>query len=152
MGVLQHTPDVKAFVKALVDMVKPGGELVIDFYLIRNVFTKLHGKYILRPILKRMDHNRLMTRIRNNIDLLISIYRFNRRIGLGVLNRFVPICDIERTLPKVIPPEQLREWVILDTFDMFSPEYDQPQHLATVAAWVKEFRMEGTVVIWKRQR
>ena len=148
LGVLQHTPDFKASVKALVQMVKPGGELVIDFYPIKNILTKVHGKYMLRPFLKRMKHERLMSWIRNNVDTLISIYKFNRRIGLGVLNRFVPICEIERTLPSGMAPEQLREWIILDTFDMFSPEYDQPQRLSTVAAWVKEFGMVDVDAVW----
>lgn len=148
LGVLQHTPDVKASVKALVDMVKPGGELVIDFYPIKNILTKVHSKYLLRPFLKRINHDRLMSIIRNNIDTLISIYRFNRRIGLGVLNRFVPICEIERTLPKGMDPEQLREWIILDTFDMFSPAYDQPQQLSTVAGWVKAFGLVDVDASW----
>jgi 2-polyprenyl-3-methyl-5-hydroxy-6-metoxy-1,4-benzoquinol methylase len=148
LGVLQHTPDFKASVKALTEMVKPGGELVIDFYPIKNIFTKIHGKYILRPFLKRMKHEHLMSWIRNNVDTLISIYRFNKRIGLGVLNRFVPICEIDRTLPAGMAPEQLREWIILDTFDMFSPEYDQPQRLSMVAAWVKEFGMVDVDAAW----
>lgn len=148
LGVLQHTPDVKASVKALVEMVKPGGELVIDFYPIKNILTKVHGKYILRPFLKRMNHDRMMALIRNNIDSLISIYKFNKRIGLGVLNRFVPICEIDRTLPAGMAEDQLKEWIILDTFDMFSPAYDQPQRLATVANWVKEFGLVDVDASW----
>jgi 2-polyprenyl-3-methyl-5-hydroxy-6-metoxy-1,4-benzoquinol methylase len=148
LGVLQHTPDFKASVKALVEMVKPGGELVIDFYPIKNIFTKIHGKYILRPFLKQLKHDTLMSLIRNNIDGLMSVYRFNRKIGLGVLNRFVPICEIERTLPSGMDKEQLREWVILDTFDMFSPTYDKPQRLSTVAKWVKEFGMVDVDAAW----
>lgn len=148
LGVLQHTPDVKASVQALVDMVKPGGELVIDFYPIKNILTKVHAKYILRPFLKRLKHDTLMSLIRNNVDRLTALYRFNRRIGLGVLNRFVPICEIERTLPAGMNKEQLREWIILDTFDMFSPEYDQPQRLSTVANLVKEFGMVDIDAVW----
>ena len=148
LGVLQHTPDFKASVKALTEMVKPGGELVIDFYPIRNIFTKVHSKYILRPVLKRLKHDTLMSLIRKNINTFISIYKFNRRIGLGVLNRFVPICDIERTLPAGMSPEQLKEWIILDTFDMFSPQYDDPQRLSTVAAWVKEFGLVDVDAAW----
>ena len=148
LGVLQHTPDFKASVKALSEMVKPGGELVIDFYPIKNILTKVHGKYILRPILKRLKHDTLMSLIRNNIDGLMSIYRLNRKIGLGLLNRFVPICEIERTLPSGMNKEQLREWVILDTFDMFSPTYDNPQRLSTVANWVKGFGMDDVEATW----
>ena len=148
LGVLQHTPDVKASVKALVEMVKPGGELVIDFYPIKNILTKVHGKYILRPFLKRMNNDRMMALIRNNIDSLISIYKFNKRIGLGVLNRFVPICEIDRTLPAGMAEDQLKEWIILDTFDMFSPAYDQPQRLSTVSNWVKEFGLVDVDASW----
>ena len=32
VGVLQHTPDIEKTIKCLADMVKPGGELVVDFY------------------------------------------------------------------------------------------------------------------------
>lgn len=148
LGVLQHTPDVKASVKALVEMVKPGGELIIDFYPIKNILTKVHGKYIMRPFLKRMNHNRMMSLIRKNIDTLISIYTFNKRIGLGVLNRFVPICEIDRTIPEGMPLDQLKEWIVLDTFDMFSPAYDQPQRLSTVKKWVKEFGMIDVDASW----
>jgi hypothetical protein len=95
-----------------------------------------------------MKHERLMSLIRNNIDSLISIYKFNKRIGLGALNRFVPICEIERTLPAGMPVDQLKEWIILDTFDMFSPAYDQPQRLATVANWVKEFGLIDVDASW----
>ncbi|MGN6648045.1 MAG: class I SAM-dependent methyltransferase [Cytophaga sp.] len=148
LGVLQHTPDFKASVQALTEMVKPGGELIIDFYPIRNIFTKVHSKYILRPVLKRLKHDTLMSLIRKNINTLIAIYKFNRRIGLGALNRFVPICDIERTLPAGMSAEQLKEWIILDTFDMFSPQYDDPQRLSTVAAWVKEFGLVDVDAAW----
>lgn len=35
-GVLQHTPDVNKSVQCLAEMVKPGGELAVDFYPIRG--------------------------------------------------------------------------------------------------------------------
>ena len=38
------------------------------------------------------------------------------------------------TMPESMTAEQLREWVVLDTFDMFSPAYDNPQRISTVAA------------------
>ena len=33
--------------------------------------------------------------------------------------------------------EDFREWVRLDTFDMYSPAHDKPQRFATVAQWLK---------------
>ena len=38
--------------------------------------------------------------------------------------------------------QQLREWCVLDTFDMFSPQYDQPQKISTIAEWFKKYGME----------
>ena len=64
---------------------------------------------------------------------------FNK-IGLHFLTRFFPICDL-RTLPKNIT--NTKEWVILDTFDMFSPKYDQPQKLSHIK---KIFNNYGTKV------
>lgn len=141
LGVLQHTPDVKKSIEQLIEMVKPGGELVVDFYPIRGWYTKINAKYILRPITKRMQPERLMRIIRRHVGWMMRIYRFNQRIGIGVLNRFIPICDIDKTIPE-LSKEQLKEWVILDTFDVYSPTYDQPQRLSIVANYFKLAGME----------
>lgn len=144
-GVLQHTPDVRKSVESLVAMVKPGGELIVDFYPIRGWWTKIHAKYIFRPWSKKMPHDKLLRRIEKNAQWMINVSKFFNKIGIGKLtNRFIPICDIKNTLPANLSKEQLREWVILDTFDMFSPEYDQPQRVETVAQWFKEFGLEVT--------
>lgn len=143
IGVLQHTPDVEQSVKALLDMAKPGGEVVVDFYGINGWWSKLHAKYLLRPFTKNMQHEKLYRLIDRNIDWLISTYRFFSKIGLGkVVNRFLPICDIDGTLPKGIPYDKLRELCVLDTFDMYSPQYDQPQKISTVTKWFKQGGME----------
>jgi ubiquinone/menaquinone biosynthesis C-methylase UbiE len=49
-GVLQHTPDFDASVKALIKKAKPGGEIVVDFYPIKGWWTKIHAKYLLRKV------------------------------------------------------------------------------------------------------
>lgn len=142
-GVLQHTPDVKKSVMKLIEMTKPGGELVVDFYPISGWWTKLHAKYLLRPFTRKMSHERLFKLIDKNANWLISLYRFFSRIGVGKLfNRFLPICDIDGTLPANLSKEKLREMVVLDTFDMFSPEYDQPQKISTVVNWFKQYGMK----------
>ena len=140
IGVLQHTPDVEKSVQSLISMVKPGGALVVDFYPIRGWWTKLHAKYFFRPWSKKISNENLYKKIDNNIDWLIKTYRFFSKIGLGrLLNRFLPICDIDGTFPKDMPYKQLRELCVLDTFDMFSPEYDQPQKVETVVSWFKKY-------------
>ena len=45
LGVLQHVPDFERAVKALITKVKPGGEVVVDFYPIKGWWTKVSAKY-----------------------------------------------------------------------------------------------------------
>lgn len=132
-GVLQHTPDFEKSITCLCNMVKPNGELVVDFYPIKGWYSKINAKYLLRPFTKKMSHLKLLQLITKNIAWMMNLYRFNKKIGLGMLNRFIPICDIDATFPDNV--KQSQEWAILDTFDMFSPQYDQPQRLETVKKW-----------------
>jgi ubiquinone/menaquinone biosynthesis C-methylase UbiE len=142
-GVLQHTPDFKKSVQALVAKAKPGGEVVVDFYPIRGWWTKVHAKYIFRPFTKRMSNEKLLRRIERNVGWLMKLYNFFDKIKVGKLvNRFLPICDIKGTLPQNLSKEELRQWVILDTFDMFSPAHDHPQRISTVKKWFEEFGMD----------
>jgi ubiquinone/menaquinone biosynthesis C-methylase UbiE len=144
-GVLQHTPDFKKSVKALIDKAKPGGEVAVDFYAITGWWSKLSAKYLLRPFTKKMSHQRLLRRIEKNAGWLIKCNQFFTKIGIGKLvNRFLPICDIEATIPRNLSKKELKELVILDTFDMFSPAHDHPQRVETVAKWFREFNMEVT--------
>jgi SAM-dependent methyltransferase len=138
LGVLQHTPDFRKSIQALAAMVKPGGKLVVDFYCIRGWWTKVSAKYALRPLTKRLPQKQLLRLIQENVDWMMSFSRFNKQLGLGVLNRFIPVCDFQGTLPPELSADELREWVVLDTFDVYSPAHDHPQRLETVAEWVQE--------------
>ena len=131
-GVLQHTPDFESAIRAIIDKTKPGGEIVVDFYNVKGWWNKVHAKYILRPIAKRLSHKKLMSIIENNIDWMIKLYKFLYKLRLGILTRFLPICDINKALPDKINKNNFREWVILDTFDMFSPQFDNPQKIRDV--------------------
>ena len=144
LGVLQHTPNVEKSLKAMIDMVRPGGELVVDFYPYKGWWTKCQAKYILRPFTRKMDHEKLFKKIDRNIDWMIKVQRFLSKIGLKSLSRFLPICDIDGTLPQNLSPKQLREMCILDTFDMFSPEYDQPQKINHIAELFIKYGMKVT--------
>lgn len=138
-GVLQHTPDFKKSVKNLVDKAKPGGEIAVDFYPIKGWYTKINAKYMLRPWTKKMSHEKLLNKIDGNADRLIKTYKVIDKMGLAMIgHRFLPMCDINRTLPANLSKEELREWVVLDTFDMFSPAYDNPQKISTVKKWMEE--------------
>lgn len=143
LGVLQHTPDFDASIKSLVDKAKVGGEIIVDFYPINGWWTKIHAKYFLRPFTKRLSHKKLMEMIESNIDWLLKFSQILHKLKLGTLARFLPIVDIQGTLPKYLSETERREWAILDTFDMFSPEYDNPQRIKDV---VSMFQRHGVKV------
>jgi SAM-dependent methyltransferase len=144
-GVLQHTPDVKKSVECLIKKVRVGGEVIVDFYPLNGWHTLLHAKYLLRPLTRKMRHDKLLHLIEKNIGWMISATNFFNAIGVGrLLNRFLPVCDIKSTFPDNLTKEQIREWAILDTFDMMSPEYDVPQKISTVARWFKQNHVKVT--------
>ena len=141
-GVLQHTPDVKQAIQCLIDMARPNGVVIVDFYPIKGFWTKIQAKYILRPITKKMSNEKQLSLIEKNVDWMIKLSQIFIELKLDrFTNRFIPICDIKRTLPKHLSSNDFRKWVILDTFDMFSPEYDQPQQIETVKEWFREMGM-----------
>ena len=142
LGVLQHTPDFEASVKALIAKAKPGGEIVVDFYRIKGWWTKVHSKYLLRIISKRIPHDRLLSLIERNIDWLVKAFDRLNKEGVGALTRFLPIADL-RGFPTTLSPCERREWAILDTFDMLSARYDQPQRIQHVA---RMFERHGSKV------
>jgi hypothetical protein len=81
----------------------------------------------------------LLKKIDRNANRLIRTYNFFDRLKLGMIaHRFLPMADINRTMPANLSKEALREWVVLDTFDMFSPAYDNPQRVSTVEKWMRE--------------
>ena len=144
-GVLQHTPDIEKSIQCMISKLKPGGELIIDFYEYSGPWTKLSAKYILRPFLKNLSQEKLLKAITQNIGWMIFMSKFLKSIRLNFLCRFIPICDIQSTLPVNLNKEELREWAILDTFDMFSPEFDNPQKIRTVKHL---FKNNGMKQIW----
>ena len=136
-GVLQHTPNFESSLDALVSKLKTGGELVIDFYAINGWWTKVHAKYILRPVTKRMEHGQLLKLISYNIGWLILFSRLLRFFHLGFLTRFLPIVDLS-TIPSSLTASDFREWAVLDTFDMFSPQHDHPRRINDVKSLLEQ--------------
>jgi SAM-dependent methyltransferase len=133
LGVLQHTPDVARAFAALPPMLIPGGRLCTDFYW-KRMRTMLHMKYLLRPFTKRMSQQKLFRGLQRVVPRLLPLSQTLGRVpAFGVaLKRLVPIADCS-TYP--LNARQLEEWVLLDTFDMLAPEYDNPQTAKTIRRW-----------------
>lgn len=143
-GMLQHTPFPKKTIECLYKVLKPGGELIVDFYPYNGFWTKIHSKYILRPFLKNLSNDKLITWIERNIDWMMLFSRFFILTKTDrFFNRFIPVCDIRNIIPESLSKEETRQWAILDTFDMFSPKYDCPLKIKQVQKWFVDIGMKN---------
>ncbi len=145
-GVLQHTPEPGAALFALTRPLRPGGRLSVDVYM-KTGFELLWPKYWLRPLTKRMDKERLfrlVTRVGPSLLPISSLIGRAPRVGRR-LRYLVPVANYEGVLP--LTQEQLRDWSILDTFDMLSPAYDQPQSPETLTRWLSDAGMTDVEVL-----
>jgi SAM-dependent methyltransferase len=145
LGVLQHTPDVKKSFFSLNRALKRGGRLAVDVYRMRLRIV-LSSKYWLRPFTRRMRPQRLFEIIERWVPLLLPASIAIGRIPfIGRKVRYLlPIANYEGIFP--LNPAQLREWAILDTFDMLAPAYDRPQRAQTLLAWLNEAGLIDTRV------
>jgi len=137
LGVLQHTPDVARAFAALPPMVARGGKLCVDFYGMQ-FGTLLHSKYLLRPVTKRVPKEMLMRTLESAVPIMLPISQVLGSIPLlgRSLKRLVPVANYQGVYP--LTPQQLKEWALLDTFDMLAPQYDQPQTARTVRRWLDD--------------
>jgi SAM-dependent methyltransferase len=133
-GVLQHTPQVADAFAALVRQVKPGGRLAIDVYP-WSPLNVLWPKYWFRPLTRRLAPTRLFGLVETLVPTLLPLSRALGRVPIigQKLKHLVPVADYADRLP--LSEAQLREWAILDTFDMFAPAHDAPQRVSTVHEW-----------------
>lgn len=136
-GVLQHTPDVEAAFKCLPVVLKPAGDIVIDVYpkLLRSLFDT---HYWLRPITKRIEQRRLFDILQRAVPVLLPISRVLGRTPFAGrwIRHAIPVSNYEGRYP--LNDQQLREWAILDTYDMLAPAHDHPQSRRTVQRWFRE--------------
>jgi SAM-dependent methyltransferase len=143
IGVIQHTPDPERSLKSLPRVIKESGRIAVTIYE-RKQWTMLNAKYLLRPLTKRMNKRALLYGIKFLMPALFPLTEIAFRTPfLGRVFMFaIPIANY------VNQPElsfrQRYNLSLLDTFDMLSPEYDQPQTEVDVAA---ALRAEGIVDI-----
>ena len=141
IGVVQHTPDPKQSVLAIARMVRPGGRL--GFWIYERDWKSYLGtigfKYLLRPWTTSLTRDQV-ERFCNLLECLCwPINRVARKSGwLGkVVMRLLPVASAYlQEVP--LNDHDFREWVRLDTFDMYSPAHDHPQKFNAVAQWLRE--------------
>jgi ubiquinone/menaquinone biosynthesis C-methylase UbiE/uncharacterized protein YbaR (Trm112 family) len=126
IGVVQHTPDPQKTMRTLPRILRAGGRIAITAYE-RKPWTLLYGKYLVRPLTKRLDKQTLLAGIKGAMPVLFPVTSVLFRLPLvGRLFMFtIPVANYvhERALTR----QQRYDWAVLDTFDMLSPHYDQPR-------------------------
>lgn len=137
LGVIQHTPNAKKSFDSLVKFVKPGGYICVDLYW-KRLKTMLHTKYLFRPITTKIDQNKLFDFIVSVAPTLLKISNILKNIPLfgKALSRLIPIQNYNG-IYNLSKKDQL-QWSILDTFDWFSPAYDNPQTPKTLMKWFEQ--------------
>ena len=126
IGVIQHTPDPPRALESLPRFLKPGGKVAVTIYE-RKSWTRLNAKYLVRPITRRMNPRILLFLIKAAMPVLFPLTELLFRLPLvGRLFSFVlPVADYTN-FPELSLGQRYRG-VILDTFDMLSPQFDLPQ-------------------------
>lgn len=144
-GVLQHLPDVEQGFMELPNFLKPGGNLVVDCYRFTGLRFFLNPRTIMRPVTKRVQHETLYNAVQKYINLMWPIARQIHKLPFGRhINQALLIGDYRGIRP--LSEEHLKEWAILDTFDMLSPAYEKPQTVATITKWFKKAGLENIEV------
>ena len=125
IGVIQHTPEPTKSLASLARIVKSSGELALTIYP-RKIWTKLYSKYWLRTFTKRMEKQRLLSVIQRSMPYAFPITDVLFRIPvLGKVFMFaIPVANYVHETQ--LSRDQRYAWAVLDTFDMLSPQFDQP--------------------------
>jgi 2-polyprenyl-3-methyl-5-hydroxy-6-metoxy-1,4-benzoquinol methylase len=145
LGVIQHTPSSERTIKALWEMVKPGGLLVIDHYKWRiNYYSTLTPVY--RTILKELKPERSQKIVNSLVDFFFPLHwklRKNKALN-WLLHRISPLIVYFKDFPE--QGYQFHyEWSKLDTYDQLTDYY---KHLKTPKQIEQILKDLGASAIW----
>lgn len=142
IGVIQHTPDPKLSIQALPTFVKRDGEIALTIYE-NKPWTKFYGKYLWRPLTKRINKKALLFLIKLLSPVLFPLTEVLFRVP--VLKKFfkfaIPYANYV-DMPELRSIKKRYEWAILDTFDMLSPAYDNPMTESSVRECLEKAKVK----------
>ena len=122
-------------------MVKPGGQIGLWIYERdwKSYLGTIGFKYLLRPWTMKISRQQVENLSNRLESICWPVNRIARHCGLHgkIIMRLLPVASAYlQDVP--LSDEDFREWVRLDTFDMYSPAHDHPQKFPTVANWLRE--------------
>lgn len=131
IGVIQHTPNPKKTINSISKKIKVGGVLAMSIYQ-RKPWTLLNGKYLIRHITKRLNKHVLLFSLIILMPVLFPISQLLFKIPIigKIFSFIIPVCDYSKITGLKIKDKY--KGVLLDTFDMLSPEYDNPMTIKEV--------------------
>jgi SAM-dependent methyltransferase len=134
IGVIQHTSNPEACVRSLASAVRPGGRIAITAYELRR-WTRLYSKYLARHVTTKLSDRVLYAAIAIAMPVLFPLTEvlFRLPIVARVFQFAIPVANY---VGAPLSVRQRYRWALLDTFDMLSPTYDQPQRYGDLQAWL----------------
>ncbi len=146
IGVVQHTPDPKGTVRALCRKVKPGGRIGLWIYERdwKSYLGTLGFKYLLRPVLSRLPRPLQFSICKALVSVFYPLAWLCKPLGIlgKAVMRLLPIASGHLQTVRLNPPD-FKSWVLLDTFDMYSPAYDLPQTYEAVVEILEDEKFQG---------
>jgi 2-polyprenyl-3-methyl-5-hydroxy-6-metoxy-1,4-benzoquinol methylase len=135
IGVLHHTPDCEAAVKALDKYLKPGGLLVVWLYSGYNKWYRFSDFW------RRYTHKMKPERLHGILKVAVPFF-YNLNQGL----KRVPLVGppAAGAIHHVFPVNRQKdpEARMLDTFDWYSPKYQSKHTYEQVFKWYEAMGME----------
>lgn len=149
-GVLQHTPSPQDAFLALTEKLKPGGSIAVDIYP-KTWRTLITPRHWLRPLTTRLPRSILFRVVELSVPILLPVSRAIGRLPYfgGSMRKLIPVVNYDKVYP--LTELQHSEWALLDTFDMLSPAYDNPQTSRTVHSWLTKAKLENPEVVRMEQ-
>ena len=131
IGVLHHTPSTEQAFRALVPLVKPGGEIAISVYAATVKPGVLWAVNLFRRRFLRVFTRRLPKRL----ILWWSLYCVP---VLWVIDKIPVVRLIRYFFPAVIYKDYPLKWSVLDTFDIYATELESRHRPKEVYRWFRE--------------
>jgi hypothetical protein len=143
LGVIQHTPDPEATIRALAAKVKAGGRLVIDHYATPRGATRIAAplapRALLRQALLRMPSTTATRAASAVTAAILPLHQLLWRPGAlaraarRVLRSASPVLDYYDRHPE-LGASRLAEWARLDTHDALTDRYKHHRDAGRIRA------------------
>ncbi len=131
IGVLHHTPSTEQAFRALVPLVKPGGEIAISVY----AATMKPGVGWAINMFRRRFFRIFTRRLPKQLMLWWSLYCVP---VLWVIDKIPVARWIRYLFPAVIYKNYPLKWSVLDTFDIYATEFESRHRPKEVFRWFRE--------------